>query len=52
MASDVYLQIDGIKGKVRRKYSQQKISSGGAPLSVDGIWRNTELRRHYYASQY
>jgi hypothetical protein len=42
MASDVYLQIDGIKGKVRRKYSQQKISSGGG--STVGGWNLAQYR--------
>ena len=43
MARDVYLQIDGTKGKVRWKYSQQKISGGGAGSTV-GEWNLAQNR--------
>ena len=43
MARDVYLQIDGTKGKVRWKYSQQKISDGGGGSTVGG-WNLAQNR--------
>jgi hypothetical protein len=43
MARDVYLQIDGTKGKGRWKYSQQKISGGGAGSTV-GEWNLAQNR--------
>ena len=43
MARDVYLQIDGTKGKGRWKYSQQKISDGGGGSTVGG-WNLAQNR--------